>query len=246
MNVKEATRFVLMKKAKENGFNAAYSAAYSTLKSKEQKDNLQFTADVHGEICETVLELRILEFMSKNKEYTKDWRLVKGLILKDRHNLASDFMTETDLFLATPQCLYLFECKSYSGDKVLVKDGLLVRQLAHEVKPFYCNVYQQSMLHKNVISEWFTDEFLLPGRIPIIQTCMFDFSLGTLVDKRSRAAKIELPCLNINSLIPYLVSQTEEAWDMQALCAVVERLQAVSDKCRSSHLKYVKSLHGGV
>ena len=96
----------------------------------------------------------------------------------------------------------------------------------------------------SVIREIF--EYAKVRRTEIGAENVFDFSLGTLVDKRSRAAKIELPCLNINSLIPYLVSQTEEAWDMQALCAVVERLQAVSDKCRSSHLKYVKSLHGGV
>lgn len=50
--------------------------------------------------------------------------------------------TELDLTLFTPNKVYLFECKSYSGKKRLIDEGLMVTD---RFAPF--NVYKQSIMH---------------------------------------------------------------------------------------------------
>ena len=76
---------------------------------KKAKKN--FKTDVNGEVCETVLEIGILEFMKRYPKACKEWVLKKGLIVKDIDDPNNGFLTEIDLVLATPQMIYLFECK---------------------------------------------------------------------------------------------------------------------------------------
>lgn len=246
MNYKEATREFLLTKYKEFGAKKTISLAMEMLKSKSHRDNLQFVADLHGEICESVLEIVLLEFMSRYPELTKDWRLEKGMILKDKKNISKEFFTEIDLVLMTPACMFLFECKSYAGDKVLTGSGKLTRTVCIDgvQSKKTCDVYRQSVLHKEVFYEWFK-QFVVRGKEPLIQMCMFDFSLGELVDRRSRAAKIEMPCLGVGSVLQYVSQPGEIVWDVTYFDPIIKKLQNISDQLRSRHLSYVKGLHGG-
>ena len=246
MGYKEATRSFLLKKYHEIGRDSTIALAQEMLKSKEHRDNLQFVADLHGEICECVLEIMLLEFMRKYPDYTKDWQICKGIILKDKSDVTKEFFTEIDLVLMTKTCIYLFECKSYAGDKVLTGAGKLTRSVCINGKENRrsFDVYKQSVLHKEVFYDWLKP-FVVRGKEPVIQMCMFDFSLGTLTDRRSRAAKIEMPCLQINSILQYVSQPGETVWDTRYFGQIAEKLQAISDKLRGRHLNYVKGLHGG-
>lgn len=246
MNYKEATREVLLEKYKNIGKNRTIAIAKEMLKSKLHKDDIQFIADFHGEICECVLEILLLDYKREHPELTKDWKICKSVILKDRNGIDRDFLTEIDLLLMTPECFYLFECKSYSGDKVLTGQGTLTRSLMinKKVNKRKCDVYRQSVIHKETCYDW-VKSFVLSGREPLLQMCMFDFSLGELVDKRSRASKIEMPCLNETSVIEYVTRPSEVVWDTRYFNKLSEKLQLTSDKLRASHLAYVQKLHKG-
>lgn len=245
MTYKEATRQLLLEKYEKIGKDRTIAVAKEMLKSKSHRDDLQFTADLHGEICECVLEIILKDLVREKPGLTKHWQICKGVILKNRNGLDRDFTTEMDLVLLTPECFYLFECKSYSGDKTLTGQGKLTRSLTIDgvENKRTCDVYRQSVIHKETFYDWMKP-FVLKGREPVIQMCMFDFSLGELTDLRSRASRIELPCLNAESVVNYVTQPAEVVWDVRYFEQLCEKLRLVSEKLGASHLAYVKQLHG--
>ncbi len=243
MGYKEKTQEVLFRYYNQKGCEQVVKAAHKMMESKHHKDNVNFATTLHGEICETVLEILIKDYIAKNKEKTLGWSCHRSLILKNRERLKRDFSTEIDLTLFTPKCIYLFECKSYSGDKVLTDDGLLTRTNGYG-ESLQCNVFKQSVIHKETIMSWVQD-FVLDGRTPLIQMCMFDFSKGTLTDKRTKTARAELPCLNEHNVIEYLTRPGEIVWNAKCLEIAGVKLEKVSASLQLQHLEYVKQLHGG-
>ena len=242
---KKAVRNTLFQCAKKAGVDGACAMAERLLGSKQHHDDFDFVSTLHGEICETVLELKLLETAWKYPKATNGWVYNKSLIVKDRFNVAGGFCTEIDLVLFTHACIYLFECKSYSGDKKLTGSGLLKRTMkaSYENQLNTCDVYKQSKLHLDTFTPW-VEDFVLPGKIPLIQMCIFDFSLGALSDERSSAAKLELPCLDEGNVADYILASGEVVWDLNALRIVSKKLDAFSAKTRDKHLAYVKNLHG--
>jgi Nuclease-related domain. len=115
INYKDSTNEVLLDYYKENGFQKTVDVAKSMYNVNLKNAKKNFKTDMNGEVCETVLEIGILEFMKRYPKACEHWVLKKGLIIKDIEDPNNGFMTEIDLVLATPQMIYLFECKSYTG-----------------------------------------------------------------------------------------------------------------------------------
>lgn len=237
MTYKELVHTKLMGIYEKRGMMPALNVAEGLLHSREYSNDLDFKRELNGELCETVLEI-ILKSYYKNQEPKENWHFVKSLVLNERGKNHSDFLTEIDLALFTPACIFLFECKSYSGEKVLAGNGKLYRD-----SKFACDVFGQSLLHKRVIEPWVSD-FVLNGKIPVIQMCMFEYSNGPLIDKRSRSARIEMPCLNAGQVIKYVQSFTEPVWNIACLKKALITLEANSNNFHNAHLNYVKRLHG--
>lgn len=238
-----AVRSALFNCAKKNGFAVAYTLAARLLESRLHGGDFDFVSVLHGEICETVLELKLLEIAMKYPKDTAGWLYNKSLVIKDRHSANCGFCTEIDLVLFTAGCIYLFECKSYSGDKKLVGRGLLRRKTLYEGQVSSCDIYRQSKLHADTFKPWVVD-FVLHGKKPVVQMCIFDFSLGTLSDTRTAAAKKELPCLAEGTVADFVLTRREVVWDLDALRIVSEKLGKLSAKLRDRHLAYVQNLHG--
>lgn len=238
MTYKEATREKIMALYHDQGFEKALGLAKGIFHSTACIDDVEFRQDLQGEACECILELLVLNQIATNPK-ARDWCYNKSVVLKNRTKLEKYFFTEIDFVLYTAETVFIFECKSYSGNKKLTGSGLLTRDNGNS-----CDVYRQSILHKEVISEWLRD-FVIKGRVPTIQMCMFSYSNGTLVDERSRAAKIELPYLTPDNVIDYITTPGDTVWDMRAMPQVVKVFNSMSDKLRPQHLKYVKGLHGG-
>ena len=121
MSVKNKTNDVLLEFYKTNSYEFTLAVAKKMLESKSYAGKRKFNSDLHGEICETVLEISIMEYMKLYPEKCKDWFYEKGLILKEVNNPDSEFLTELDLVLFTPTQICIFECKSYNSDKTLDK-----------------------------------------------------------------------------------------------------------------------------
>ena len=150
INYKDSTNEVLLDYYKENGFQKTVAVAKSMYNVNLKNAKKNFKTDMNGEVCETVLEIGILEFMKRYPKACEHWVLKKGLIIKDIEDPNNGFMTEIDLVLATPQMIYLFECKSYTGNKVLTNECTITTP----ARSF--DVYKQNYLHAKTFLAQFT------------------------------------------------------------------------------------------
>lgn len=212
------------------------------LNCKYGKDKEDFRTAVHGEVCESILEVMIKEFLKKNN-LEKRWFYTKGLVLKDLNNLDSDYLTEIDFILFSPHKIFLFECKSYGGKKYLKDKCTIVRA---KKKPF--DVFKQHEKHSNVLLNNFLG-FRAPEKegeekIAPVQLLLFDFSNGDLTDQRTELWKKVMPVVDENTLGKFLSNYKDVPgnWDVKALYKAVKMINKNNDKRRDKHLQYVKDL----
>ena len=236
MQVKDSVHDKLLLCYQERGLSTALAVAESLLQKNKKTAPISFKTTMNGELCETVLEILVMDYCTRHKEQTKMWCWGKGLILKDPHKdlVSSEFMTELDFTLFTPNCIYLFECKCYAGNKELVGAGTIQRENS---KSF--DVYSQSMIHLETLNKWLGNV----SNQPEYKLVLFDFSRGKLIDRRGEKAKNVFPCVNKDTW-ESIFTKGPAVWDMQFIYSFVEALDKASSKLRTKHLEYVKSIHG--
>lgn len=187
--------------------------------------------NVRGELCEAVAEICIVDYM--NKLGRKDYRLFKGLVLDDYYNTSSDFTTETDLTLVTPECVYIIECKSYYGKKVLTKECTLTT--THSIDVFSQNVLHLQSMRKLIDN--FSD-----GK-PAYKLVLFSFAKGEIEDKRDEANKKRMQVVTEDTFTKMFTSGTKH-WDFKRVCTLLERVESHSTKGkREQHVAYVRGRH---
>lgn len=215
----------------DNGINVLIQMATGLLNGAGLGKELQ--AQVNGEVCEVVLECLIIDYSLKHKEECSDWLLYKGLIIKDRDNLRSAFSTEIDLTLITPQCIYLFECKSYKGDNLLTGLG----------KYKNTDVFSQNMLHLKTLDKW-VKPFTINGKNPVYKIALFAFSNGSITDNRDLSVKKSMPVLTLQNWTDILLSNSsQKVWNMKSVKTLFDQLESNTEKLYYEHLNYVKSIH---
>lgn len=240
MDVKESVRDNLLRLYKERGLLVAVQVAYNALgnlgdhEKHMNEHDIQFVkTNMNGELCETVLEIVIREWMKEHSDITQEWYISKGLILKDPSRPRSRYLTELDLTLFTPSCVYLFECKSYAGEKRLVDKGMIVRLYGNSCDVFKQNAAHLLTLHNNIKA--FSEN-------PQYKMCIFDFSVGKCDDMRDEKYKQVLPYTTISNVLDML-STGPRVWNMSKLLPAVRIMEDASERLRPQHLKYVKELH---
>lgn len=241
MSYKSNTNFVLVSDYKTHGIQHTIRLAIAMLQSTAHKGDEEFRTTLHGEICETILELGLQVYKKQHSRETAEWFWKKGLILKDPTSQKSRYLTELDLALFTPQMIYIFECKSYSGKKVL--SGKCTLQTENRC----CDVYRQNAGHEETLLKNI-NAFRLPGEAAYkaagTQKVLFSFALGELEDTRADENKKEMPCLTYSMLFPYLEATTKgsRVWNMVALKKAMDVIEKAGDSLSKKHLEYVKSL----
>lgn len=236
---KETIHNLLCEYYDKKGIGPTIQVAHELLKRQVPgcpEDNMneaELNAVFNGEVCETVLQVMIADFMKRNPKRTASWRYNKSVILSDLESKSDKFLTEIDALLLTPQCIYIFECKSYAGDKQLIGKGTIKRKTGND-----CDVYSQNALHLKMLRQWL-NRF---SRHPCYQMVLFNFSSGTMEDKRSYDAKKELPCVDEMSLFPLLRETHLEVWRPEDLDVISKQFDRETAALRKKHLKYVKSL----
>lgn len=237
-NVKTAVYEVLKRYHAEKGTQVTIEVAKNTLARPMtgvgEIGAKEFHQNFNGEVCETILEILIEDYCKKYPKETKGWKWNKGVILPDRGNVKSDFLTEIDFILFTPECIYIFECKSYAGDKVLVRDGTINRAKGNN-----CDVFKQNSLHLEVLKSWM-DKL---SQNPVYQMVLFDFSSGKMTDSRTQDAKQFMPCVNEKTLYSIFSNREGHAWDTDVIESVHKLFNKETEQMRQKHLKYVKSLN---
>ena len=245
IDYKTGTNKILLDYYEKNGFIKTVKTAKAMYEINLKKAKPGFKTDLCGEVCETVLEIGIMEFMRKYPEICKDWILKKGIIVKDIDNPNNGFLTEIDLVLATPQIIYIFECKSYAGEKILT-DVCTIRT---EKRSF--DVYKQNLLHAKVFLKQFAPYRANKTikKFPL-QLVLFSLSKGSITDERNEVNKLLMPLVEIETLFKFLSqnipTKNKEIvmlWKMQYVKRALEIIAEQSDANRSAHLDYVKNLH---
>lgn len=210
-----------------------YSKVYSNVGA--------FTAHVHGEVCETVLELLVADYMKKHPKKTAEWFVSKGLIIKDIDRPNSGYFTELDLTVFTPQKIYAFECKSYGGDKTIVGKCTIRKKKGGKF-----DVYDQHEKHAKVLAKQLSP-FRRSGCMnkPGYQLVLFDFATGETNDVRADADKLIMPCLNeTNVLNIFEVFDNDPIlWNMEYLRKAIQVIEEKNSGRQKKHLEYVKNLN---
>lgn len=214
----------------EYGIEVLIKLAAETLHDFGLGDDLQ--GQINGEVCEVVLECLIIDYTLRNPEKCKDWSLYKGLIIKERGKLSESFSTELDLTLVTPQCIYLFECKSYKGDNSLTGKGMYKNT----------DVYKQNMLHLKTLDTW-VKPFVCEGKLPVYKIGLFVFADGRVEDKRMIESRTLMPLLSVNNWETILCKDDRVVWNIPRLDTLFEKLEMQSEHLYYEHLDYVKRRH---
>ena len=241
MSYKSNTNFVLVSDCKVHGIQHTLNLATAMLQSTAHKGDEEFRTILHGEICETILELGFQVYQEQHRKETAGWFWEKGLILKDPASTNSRYLTELDLALFTPQMVHVFECKSYGGKKVL--SGKCTLQTANRT----CDVYRQNAAHEETLLKNI-NAFRLPGEAAYkaagTRKVLFSFALGELEDTRTDKDKKEMPCLTYSTLFPYLDASARGGmvWNTAALKKAMDVIERAGASLEKKHLEYVKSI----
>ena len=242
MSYKEASRKVLLEYRQSHSLVETIKVAKKMLESKTHKDNVVFHTHVHGEICETILEILVEDYMQRFPVKTKDWFCAKGLIIKDINNPASGYFTELDYTVFTPQKIFAFECKSYGGDKKITDICTIKKK-----KGGAFDVYAQHEKHAVVLSEQLR-AFRKSQYIgtQAYQLILFNFSTGETLDTRTVQNKLLMPCLDeTNVLNIFSIYENDPViWNMEYLKKAIAIIQKHGDENTKKHLSYVKDLRG--
>lgn len=194
---------------------------------------------VSGELCESLLEVMVIDYIKKNN--LKDWFYVKGLILKDVVTRSKNYYCEIDMVIFSPSTIYLMECKNYKGPKRLVGKGVISRGSSRAG----FDVFTQHSKHLEVFISIF-DGFRLPNQKRRgYQLCMFDYSIGGTIDARDDDWKNVLKLITKDNLYEILdkYQNNPPVWDMPAVRKLVAVLEKNKEVKTAKHLKYVSSLN---
>lgn len=241
MSYKDSTNQVMKEYYQQHGLEATIALGWAMLEVKKHSSDASFYTDVNGEICETVLELIVCQYILDNGLSAEGWFYKKGLIIKEPGS-NKDYYTELDLTVFTPQKIFIFECKSYSGDKTIT-DTCTIRR----AKGNNCDVFSQNCKHANALAKQFAAFRTNKGveEAPY-QLVLFNFSKGSVVDSRPALSQVMMPCLddsNVCNIFDYY-RNSPAIWRIDKVLQAAEIIAKHSDANRSKHLSYVKSLHG--
>lgn len=243
MSYKSTTHDILLDYHKKFGTQKTIEIAKAMLKSATHKNDGHFMAHVHGEICESVLEMIVIDFIDEYNLKAKGWFYSTGLILKDVNNPNSGYFTELDLTVFSPQKIFAFECKSYGGDKKIT-DTCTIRKKKGGV----FDVYDQHQKHFKVLADQMQPFRIVSpktrGFAPY-QLILFDFALGETIDARDNENKMLMPCLNETNAANILKTAFDKPtqWDIARVHRAIDIISKKSEENTKMHLKYVKELN---
>ena len=171
----------------QRGIEQTREFCQKLLEAENHKDNKDFKAKVHGEICEALLEAILTDYIKKNK-LSNRWFFEKGMVIKDLDSRNKDFYTELDLTLFTPGKVVLFECKSYAGEKKLCDECTIVRSCGE------FDVYKQNKNHMVVLNTNIKS-CCTSNVAGAYKLALFNFSIGGLKDLRDEKRKKIMPVI---------------------------------------------------
>ena len=236
--MKENARELLLAICQQYGAQTALNKAEQLMKQCEDKSfNRDARSSVKGEVSEAVSEILCAHIQKR----LGNCIMSKGLCIPKKGGDSSR-TTEMDIVLFTPVCIYMIECKSYSGRKVLKNECYIE---AHSKK----DVYRQNLLHMEFLSDYVAPYMLNDRGVmrqqPYYRLILFEMSSGSIIDTRTDHYKKLYPCLGPQTLLPWFNQELRQPkkviYNMQGLQQMLVQLNANSS---ANFVKHVKRLGG--
>lgn len=224
------THDVLMNLYFKKGIKAADAKVRQLLEQCEttSKDNIHDRGVIKGELSEVYLEYHLLWWMSHAQCLTT----VKSLCMKSKESNAT---AEIDILLASPCRIYLFECKSFKGDKTLTKECFLKGKSSEK------DVYEQSRYHLKILNEHICDCHY-PGEYKTkpYKLILFELSTTGIDDQRAEQWKKTIPLLTMDTLDTWIAGELQRnsqvQWNYEKLTQALAELDAKSADMFKFHM----------
>lgn len=231
--IKTESRYTLLEIYRLHGYERAKKKAdeFLTQSRKEASkiNNVTAGSTLRGELAEVLLEIKLREFVNRNKGtfYTKS-------LCIDKLQEPGKY-TELDLTLYTEQGVFLFECKSYYGKKILTEKCLMT------VGGREVNIHGQNKMHMEELHKHIGGFKLTNGRV--YELVFFQYSEKELIDKRDDEWKTRVPLVEEGTIDEYLKdveSRDVKLWDIEGLYEKIKELNTTSEEKFSKHMVNMK------
>lgn len=173
-----------------------------------------------GELAEVFFYVTAREFFRKNS--CDQWKPYHHLFVPYLSKNDPTQGTEVDLVIASPYTIIMVESKSWNGEKVLTDKCTLVRTCdGKEINKH--DVFSQSAHHSRALMEHI-ENYALSTK-GIIKNIFFNFSLGSIEDKRVLTNQKLMPMIDENNIISFLsalVKLNKMNWRADALMKIEE------------------------
>lgn len=218
----------------------------NTLKvARKMVESPNSTPVIRGELCECVLTIMMEDFIKKNNLDKKGWFFEKGLILKDLDNPKGEYLTELDFTLFTPKQIYLFECKSYKGDKKFTDECVISVKTNKDTWRKKFDVYAQHIKHYKALFKYLKNFIInINSKMKPFKIVCFVFADGEIIDEREDKFKRLFPVLTEKTLYDLFKDYNNRPvyWDIKYVKRAVKIINESKDSLHSEHLDYVTNL----
>lgn len=196
----------------------------------------QLRSLVKGELSEVVLEC----YLCKMQELLR----VPSVILKNFciKSQVTGHTAEMDVTFITPFKIYMFECKSYKGKKVITRECYLKADSSSK------DILKQSESHIRILNEYMAPYRMNIGALKTApyRFVLFELSSNDIVDKRTDKWKRTIPAVTLKSICNWIktefVGQKDIHWDVARALPILIALDKQSPQMFVEHLRYLKGV----
>lgn len=229
--MKDNVRAKILVIYQSQGLEAAKQACKTLMRQVYTiKDNPDLRNAVKGEICETILECFLIDIQKRCSPSI----LSKSLCIR---NPNTGLTTEMDITFFTPNRIYMFECKSYSGDKIITDECTIKTPFISK------DVAGQSKHHMTILNEYL-DRFRcnrqIKGPSPY-KLVLFEYSNKDIKDTRTNQWKTNIPVITIDTIDSWVeqefTRETKINWNIPAMIPVLQKLDAQSKQLMREHIR---------
>lgn len=230
----------LLLKYEDSGILEFKDYCVSLMKELEKKHGEEYNV-LRGELAEVLLEALLRNLCDIFDEFGIKYELIKNLAMLKRGTNGKLYSSEIDVCLCTEYKCYLFEVKSYKGEKTLTNECLL-----HGFKDM--NIYEQSRMHLDFFRENFDDcrYKFVEGRKNIpkpYKMIFFEFSSDGVKDLRNREWKDRVRLITYLNFHDFFMKELNDKvvqWDLDKLRVTLKKLNDNREMIMSYHLARLK------
>lgn len=221
MELKRTVTQIVNEVYKKEGLATALTLCNKLLVETEHgADRRDEKGIIKGELAEASLSCILQAIQDKLK---MESAILKGIYVEDTD---TNKVTELDVTFVTPYAVYLFECKSYSGQQKELKGKCELYRKGEKI----ADVYEQNALHLILFNRRYGG-YVKKGSRPY-RLILYDYATNKFVDKRTEENKRLMPVLNQSNLVEWIQADLQEAMKRGKIVKSGAMITQIERDCR--------------